>query len=177
MVAHAAAILLATATLLAAGAGPAPAQRPGDVPADVPAESAQEQPITHGLRPPFATVRVRTRDGTYLSGIVHRTRPDTLLLRTRSLSSARTPVPHAAIDSIWVRTSAWKRGAAIGALAGTLLYVAIASGIDDDDPGAAAYMAPATLGEGIVMGLVFGGSTGSLIGSRFRRSRLHYPRP
>jgi hypothetical protein len=160
------------ATLLAACAGSALAQAP---PATAPHRG--EIPLTQGLHPLLTTVRVRTGDGEYVAGVVQRAAADTLLIRQQRLHPATTPLPHAAIDSLWVRRSAWRRGAVIGALAATAFYVYTAATLDDDDVNAAHMMVPTTTGEAVVFGVVVGGGFGTLIGSRFRHWQLRYAAP
>jgi hypothetical protein len=164
--------LLVLATLLAASAGAALAQ---DTSAAAP--HTREHPLSKGLRPLLTTVRVRTDDGGHLAGVVQRAAPDTLLIRQRRLHPAITSLPHSAIDSLWARRSAWRRGAVIGALAGAAFYVHTASTLDDDDVNAAHMMVPTTTGEAVVFGVVVGGGFGTFIGSRFRHWQLRYAAP
>jgi hypothetical protein len=165
--------LLALLALLGSG-GDAAAQTPDpEAPATAAAEAAS---ATAGLRRGFTHVQVRTVDGALVSGVLQRTAPDTLLLRPGALRPGTVAVPVVGIDTLWRRQSAWKRGAVIGALAGTALYVSIASTIDDHDPDAAALMLPTTTAEGVAFGMVFGGVNGAFIGSRFRRWTLYYTR-
>jgi len=153
-------------------AGPALAQELPDT-----AGPALQPALTQGLRPLFSELTVRTASGELVRGRYLRTRADSLVVRpppTTLRASAPVRVSLAAVDSLWVRSSAWKRGAAIGAGVGTALYVAVAAGIEDDDVGAAGLMLPTTTVEGAVMGVLVGGGWGAFIGSRFRRWNLHF---
>jgi hypothetical protein len=166
-------VLLALLALLGSG-GDAAAQTP-DPAVSQPAAGGPVS-ATAGLRQGVTRVQVRTVDGVLLSGVLQRSAPDTLLLRPAALHPRTVPMPVAGIDTLWRRNSAWKRGAVIGAVVGTALYVYVASTIDDHDPDAAAMMLPTTAAEGIAFGIVFGGANGALIGSRFRRWTVHYTR-
>jgi hypothetical protein len=164
------ATLLLAAAMAAAAAAPARAQAH-------PAAADQRPPLSAGLRPLLSQVRLLTVDGTALGGTVQRVGQDTLLVRPARFSPAVVAVPHVSVDSLWVRRSAWQRGALFGALAGTAFYVYVASTIDDHDPAGAALLLPTTTTEGVIFGLVFGSGTGAFAGSRFRRWSLHYARP
>jgi hypothetical protein len=171
-----------TLALVAAALLALPLAAPVEVRAQEAPESSAAGPIplTQGLRPLLSEVRVRTGAGSELQGRYLRTRADTLVLRPppRGLRAA-DPVrlPLLEVDSLWVRSSAWRRGAAIGALVGAALYAAVSTGIEDGDPAAAGLMLPGTIAEGVVMGVVVGGGWGAFVGSRFRRWQLHYSAP
>jgi hypothetical protein len=161
---------LVVAALL--GAGGVHAQVPADT-----AGPAVQPALTHGLRPLLSELTVRTASGDYIRGRYLRTRADSLVVRpppSMLRAAAPVPVPLAAVDSLWVRSSAWKRGTVIGAGVGAALYLAVAAGIEDDDVGAAGFLLPTTAAEGAVMGVLVGGVWGAIIGSRFRRWNLHF---
>jgi hypothetical protein len=163
----------------AAVAAPAVAQVPlgASAPASAPASATDPPGPAAGLRPYLSHVRVLTADGVVVRGTLQRTGQDTLLLRPGHFNPATVPVPLAAVDSLWVRRSAWQRGGLIGSVVGVAYYVYVASSIDDHDPAAAALMLPTTAAEGVVFGLVIGGGLGTFVGSRIRRWPLHYARP
>jgi hypothetical protein len=133
--------------------------------------------LQSGLRPLLSELTVRTASGEYVRGRYLGTRADTLVVRPPpSMLRASAPVrmPVASVDSLWVRSSAWKRGAAIGAGVGAALYIAVAAGLEDGDPAAAHLMLPTTAAGGAVVGVLVGGGWGAFIGSRFRRWNVHF---
>jgi hypothetical protein len=141
--------------------------------------STMQEPRLEGLTPRFTHLRVRTADGGELQGAYLRVRDDTLSIRGRpGLIRTAPPVriPFASVDTLWVRRSAWKTGAAVGAVAGTALYLALASAVDGDDPEASAYLLPASALEAVALGVAVGGGNGALIGSLVRRWDVRFTR-
>lgn len=124
-----------------------------------------------------ATARFSRAGGHRLVGSILSVRGDTVSLAG---DTASLRLPLAQVDSIWIRGTAMRRGAGIGALAGgvaTALIVAATCGGPDND-WCVDFAGKAFMGAlGSVVGGVFGGFLGAVLGDSIPTWQLRFVAP